>query len=109
MSKHNQEQKAILIDLMNSEPLMSAEELLEKTIENYNSKVSQVYRFQFNKTEKEMFLNMMNYHTQWHLNNVKGVVCDEAECEMTKWGTINEVDKQSITNAFDNYITNNLK
>ena len=58
------------------------------------------------------------YHTQWHLNKVKEVVCEEAdttqkECHYTgvrAGGSyfISIVDKQSITNAINSYIDENL-
>lgn len=43
-----------------------------------------------------------NYVTQWHLNNAKEFVADEAKTELTN--TCIRVDKQSIHTAIDNYI-----
>lgn len=59
--------------------------------------------------------NYANYHTQWHLNNAKEFVADEAEVDDVSIDNYGGnmynyvVDKQSIHTAIDNYIEiNNL-
>lgn len=46
------------------------------------------------------------YHTQWHLNNAKEFVADEAGTET--YFSFVTIDKQSIHTAIDNYIKENL-
>ncbi len=51
------------------------------------------------------------YHTQWHLNKVKDVVLDKAVGVLHRDienNIIILIDKQSITNAIENYIKENL-
>jgi len=49
-----------------------------------------------------------NYHTLWHLKQAEKVVCDEAVTGFDSARNVT-VDKQSITNAFENYIKDNIK
>lgn len=90
------------------EPLMSWGEFLKLKQVNFYS-------------EKEV-TEYANYVSQWHLNNAKEFVADEAKVHQHsrdyKIGTIgkivrqkimiSEVHKQSIHTAIDNYIKDNL-
>ena len=81
------------------EPLMSAEEY-------YNSIKIRNKGF----TTYEWMEKYANYVTEWHLNNAKEFVADEAELVGKKVGEFVNIyiDKQSIHTAIDNYIEINL-
>lgn len=77
------------------EPLMSWGEFLKLKQVNFYS-------------EKEV-TDYANYVTQWHLNNAKEFVADEAKkLDIQGVGIVEIVDKQSIHTAIDNYIEINL-
>ena len=48
-----------VIKLKNGKIMKTKEEILKETIANYNSTVNDMSKFQFNKRETELFLNMM--------------------------------------------------
>ena len=88
------------------EPLMSWKEWL-----NINANT---------ETDENWIDAYVKYHTQWHLNNSKEFVADEAKVfgngkpngvkkEFIVMGVSSfNVDKQSIHTAIDNYIKDNL-
>lgn len=101
------------------EPLMSAEKLLI----NYHNNLPNDWLFQNREVVGKLMKEYANYVTQWHLNNAKEFVADEAKVHQHsrdyKVGTIgkivrqkimiSEVHKQSIHTAIDNYIKINLQ
>ena len=74
------------------EPLMSVNEYFIKVFDD--------------NRETSFTEQYANYHTQWHLNNAKEFVADEAGTET--YFSFVVVDKQSIHTAIDNYIEINL-
>ena len=78
------------------EPLMSVNEYFIKVFDD--------------NRETSFTEQYANYHTQWHLNNAKEFVADNAKVDYVR--VVSEdleiVDKQSINTAIDNYIEINL-
>ena len=85
------------------EPLLSASEFYDAIID-----MSNIPREHWQNEIIDFMDNYANYKTEWHLRQCSEVVCEEAECEITKWGYVAIVDKQSITNAVENYINESL-
>ncbi len=84
------------------EPLLSAEQFYKGVLINLST--------------AELMKAYAKYHTEWHLNNLKEIVCEEANIKQESeyidcsigYAIVSSVDKQSITNAIENYIKEKL-
>ena len=59
--------------------MKTAEEILNKTIEDYNKNVSQVYAFQFSRLEEKLFSNMMIEFAKMHVTEALKQASEKAE------------------------------
>lgn len=69
------------------------EEIFDEKISSYNEKVSHVYKFRFDKHEREMFLNIMKIYAKEVAQASLEKASEEAWID-----SMGSIDKESITN-----------
>lgn len=81
--------------------MKTAEEILNKKIEDYNKNVSPVYAFKFSKLEDKLFSEMMIEFAKMHVTEALKQASESADVFYGDCGeSYNTVDKQSILNAY---------
>lgn len=77
---------------------MTAEVLLESTIQEYNKTVSDINKFKFNEKEKALFVQMMHLFAGYH--TVKALNSAASEVWKVPVGKDYVINKGAILNAY---------
>lgn len=87
--------------------MITAQQKLNETIEEYNKKVSQVYAFKFSKSEEEMFSEIMIEFAKMHVTEALKQASESVDYELTYYysserNTFDKVE-ESILTAYNLY------